>query len=269
MSARSKPVSWSRNPKARSAPREPRRAAAARRRDGPRAGESASARELLLEAALRAFARQGFDGVSLSAVAGEAGAARPLIHHYFGSKRGLWEAAADFAFRELGAAFEEAQTELDGLDAISTMKVLLRRYVLFTARRPEVHLILAREAAVDGERLEWLIDRHVDPLQQVIEELIVEAQAEGSLKPIPVPQMIQILNGAVAVFLCSGPLLERQYGIDPRSREEAAKHADALTEVLFHGVAAAAANHPLASGARRRKTGRTTQGHRPGGRKHG
>jgi AcrR family transcriptional regulator len=189
-------------------------------------------------------------------VAGEAGAAQPLIHHYFGSKRGLWEAAADFAFRELGAAFEEAQTELDGLDAISTMKVLLRRYVLFTARRPEVHLILAREAAVDGERLEWLIDRHVDPLQQVIEELILEAQAEGSLKPIPVPQMIQILNGAVAVFLCSGPLLERQYGIDPRSREEAARHADALTEVLFHGVATGTREAPPMGEARRRKGGR-------------
>jgi AcrR family transcriptional regulator len=192
--------------------------------------------------------------VSLSEVAGDANAAQPLIHHYFGSKRGLWEAAADLAFRELGAAFEEARTELQGLDVIAMMKILLRRYVLFTARRPEVHLILAREAAVDGERLEWLIDRHVDPLQRAVEELITEAQTQGRIKPIPLPQLIQIVNGAVAVFLCSGPLMDRQYGVDPRSREEALRHADALTEVLFHGIEID--GPPLRTG-RRGKTGRT------------
>jgi AcrR family transcriptional regulator len=193
--------------------------------------------------------------VSLSEVARDANVAQPLIHHYFGSKRGLWEAAADFAFLELGAAFEDARNELHGLDAITMMKVLVRRYALFTARRPEVHLILAREAAVDGERLEWLIDRHVGPLQRVIEELITEAQAQGRIKPIPLPHLIQILNGAVAVFLCSGPLMERLYGIDPRSREEVSRHADALTEVLFHGIEASETDNPPARTARRRKQG--------------
>jgi AcrR family transcriptional regulator len=207
----------------------------------------------LLEAALRAFAKYGFEGVSLSGVARDAGAAQPLIHHYFGSKRGLWEAAVDFAFGGLASAFEEARTELQGLDVLATMKVLLRRYALFTARRPEVHLILAREAAVDCERLEWLIDRHVDPLQRVVEELITEAQTQGRIKPIPLPQLTQILNGAVAVFLCSGPLMERLYGIDPRSRDQISGHADALIEVLFHGIEAGDIDDPPVKTARRRK----------------
>jgi AcrR family transcriptional regulator len=200
--------------------------------------------------------------VSLSGVARDAGAAQPLIHHYFGSKRGLWEAAVDFAFGGLGSAFEEARTELQGLDVIAMMKVLLRRYALFTARRPEVHLILAREAAVDGERLAWLIDRHVDPLQRVVEELITEAQTQGRIKPIPLPQLIQILNGSIAVFLCSGPLMERLYGIDPRSREETMKHADALTEVLFHGIEANEIDATSERTARRRKTGRGSKARR-------
>jgi len=256
MSAPSRPAGKSRKPKGRGAPQAPRRTVAPSGAGSARASSSASARELLLEAALEAFAKYGFDGVSLSEVARDANAAQPLIHHYFGSKRGLWEAAADLAFCELGAAFEEARAELQGLDAIAMLKVLLRRYVLFTARRPEVHLILAREAAVDGERLEWLIDRHVDPLQRVVEELITEAQTQGRIKPIPLPQLIQILNGAVAVFLCSGPLMERLYGIDPRSREEVSGHADALTEVLFHGIEADDIEDSPARKARRRKAGR-------------
>jgi AcrR family transcriptional regulator len=231
---------------------------ATRSRKAAGRGDSASAPELLLEAALEAFARHGFDGVSLSEIARDAGAAQPLIHHYFGSKRGLWEAAADLAFRELGAAFEEARTELEGLDVIATLKVLLRRYVLFTARRPEVHLILAREAAVDGERLEWLIDRHVEPLQRAVEELLAEAQTQGRIKPIPLPQLVQILNGAVAVFLCSGPLMERLYGIDPRSREEVTGHVDALIEVIFHGIEADDIEDVPARKARRPKARRSS-----------
>jgi AcrR family transcriptional regulator len=228
------------------------------RETSARAGDSASAPELLIEAALEAFARYGFDGVSLSEIARDAGAAQPLIHHYFGSKRGLWEAAAELAFRELGAAFEEARTELRELDVIATLKVLLRRYVLFTARRPEVHLILAREAAVDGERLEWLIDHHVGPVQRVVEELLTEAQTQGRIKRIPLPQLIQILNGAVAVFLCSGPLMERLYGIDPRSRKEVTRHADALADVLFHGIEADDSEVSPARKARRRKARRSS-----------
>jgi TetR/AcrR family transcriptional regulator len=262
MTATSRSVTRPRKAAGRGAKEASRRTAAPGRAGGPRASHPASARELLLEASLEAFAKHGFEGVSLSEVAREAGTAQPLIHHYFGSKRGLWEAATDFAFHGLEAAFEEARTELHGLDAIAMMKVLLRRYVLFTARRPEVHLILAREAAVEGERLEWLIDRHVDPLHRVLEELIAEAQAEGRIKPIPAPQLIQILNGAVAVFLCSGPLLERLYGIDPRSRDEALQHADALTEVLFHGIEAGDIDDLPARRARPRKqaAGRGSKG---------
>lgn len=256
MSAPPKPASKSRKTTGKEAPRTPRRAAAPSRAGEARAADSASARELLLEAALEAFAKYGFDGVSLSEVARDANVAQPLIHHYFGSKRGLWEAAAELAFREFGAAFEEARAELQGLDVIAMMQVLLRRYVLFTARRPEVHLILARESAVDGERLEWLIDRHVEPLQRVFEELITEAQAQGRIKPIPLPQLIQILNGAVAVFLCSGPLMKRLYGIDPRSREEVSRHAEALTEVLFRGIEADDIEGSPARKTRRRKAGR-------------
>lgn len=206
---------------------------------GPTAvAASPSTRELLLEAGLKAFAKQGFEGVSLSGVARGAGVAQPLIHHYFGSKRGLWEAAVDLAFRGVGEAFREAPTELRGLDAIATMKVLLRRFVLVSARRPEMHLILAREAALNGERLDWLIDRHVAPLQRALNHLITNAQAEGRIKRIPVPQLGQILIGAVAVFLCSSPLMERLYGIDSLAPEEVGAHADAVAEVLLHGIEA-------------------------------
>lgn len=58
----------------------------------PAADDSPNGRERLIEAAVRLFARDGFDATSLRAVATESGVSWGLIRFYFGSKEGLREA---------------------------------------------------------------------------------------------------------------------------------------------------------------------------------
>ncbi len=55
--------------------------------------ESPEGRERLIEAAIRLFGRDGFDGVGVRDIAEEAGVAFSLIRFYFGSKEGLRDAA--------------------------------------------------------------------------------------------------------------------------------------------------------------------------------
>ncbi|NHN56469.1 TetR/AcrR family transcriptional regulator [Calidifontibacter sp. DB0510] len=59
------------------------------RASGRRPGGS-SAREDILASARKLFADKGFDGVSLRAIAGDAGVDVALISHYFDNKRGLF-----------------------------------------------------------------------------------------------------------------------------------------------------------------------------------
>lgn len=49
-------------------------------------------RAAVLEAATRVFARHGYAGTTMQAVATEADVKKPLIYHYFGSKEGLYSA---------------------------------------------------------------------------------------------------------------------------------------------------------------------------------
>jgi TetR/AcrR family transcriptional regulator len=69
----------------------------------------ASAREL--------FIAHGFEGTSMSAVAAHSGVTQSMIHHYFGSKQGLWEAVKTQAFdvylASQQALLEEPQTDVD------------------------------------------------------------------------------------------------------------------------------------------------------------
>lgn len=67
------------------------------RRRGRRAG-SPDTRGRIVAAAQRLFARDGYDGTSMRAVAREAGVDPALVRHYFDDKGGLFLAAAQIAF---------------------------------------------------------------------------------------------------------------------------------------------------------------------------
>ncbi|MFC5184263.1 TetR/AcrR family transcriptional regulator [Actinomadura harenae] len=68
---------------------------AGRRAPGRPAGRT-DTREQILTAARTMFAEKGFDGASLRAIAREAGVDPALVHHYFGSKEGVFVAAMRF-----------------------------------------------------------------------------------------------------------------------------------------------------------------------------
>lgn len=66
-------------------------------RTGRRPG-AGTARTDILDTAREIFAREGFRGTTVRAVASAAGVDPALITHYFGSKQGLFEAAIDLPF---------------------------------------------------------------------------------------------------------------------------------------------------------------------------
>jgi len=84
--------------------------AAGPRRAGRRAGESRT-REAILDAARRSFGEHGYDGATIRAIASDAGVNPALVHHFYGTKEGLFAAAmklpvlpSEILARALGAA---------------------------------------------------------------------------------------------------------------------------------------------------------------------
>jgi len=101
-------------------------------------------RRQLLDRAVELFAAHGYDELSMAAIAREAGISKPLLYHYFPSKRRLFEAA-------LGQAAEEhlARVEPDeaGLDA----------FLAWIEANPQAYAKLMRSAGIPEVR--ELIDR--------------------------------------------------------------------------------------------------------------
>ncbi len=65
------------------------------RRSGRRPGTSGAARKAILTAARQGFAERGYDRTTIRSVAREAGVDAALVHHHFGSKADLFQAAID------------------------------------------------------------------------------------------------------------------------------------------------------------------------------
>lgn len=70
----------------------------ARKRGRPPRTESADTRDRILAAAREEFSERGYDKTSVRGIAKAAGVDPALVHHYFGTKEQVFEAAIEVAF---------------------------------------------------------------------------------------------------------------------------------------------------------------------------
>src|ERR1700682_5351454 len=133
-----------------------------KRRGRPKAEDVPAALDDILAAALRAFATHGYEGASVRTLNRELGVSHNLIHQRFGSKQGLWYAAVDRAFSQqitqLATAFDP--TLADPLDQLNHA---IRRFVRYSAERPELLGLMNIEGRVDSERLDYIFGKYRSP----------------------------------------------------------------------------------------------------------
>src|SRR5262245_13342972 len=147
-------------------------------------------REQLLDAALIEFGAKGFDGASTRAIARRIGAHQPQINYHFASKKALWTAAVDHLFAELARAMQgltvTTRDDLspDDAEIAAVFAEMIRRFVHFAARHPELNQIMVHEATAHGDRLNWMAQRHVKPLYDMIRPLWRHLREAGIAAPI-------------------------------------------------------------------------------------
>jgi AcrR family transcriptional regulator len=91
-------------------------AAAGRRRGRPPRTESGDTRNRILTAAREEFSERGYEKTSVRGIAKAAGVDSTLVHHYFGTKEQVFEAAVEVAFAPaLKVRDEVLEGPLDGV----------------------------------------------------------------------------------------------------------------------------------------------------------
>jgi AcrR family transcriptional regulator len=110
-------------------------------------------RRQLLDRAVELFAEHGYDELSMARIAREAGISKPLLYHYFPSKRQLFEAALGQAAEEhLARVAPDASSLdvfLDWIEANAQAYVKLMR----SAGIPEVREVIDRVREETARRI--------------------------------------------------------------------------------------------------------------------
>jgi TetR/AcrR family transcriptional regulator len=190
-------------------------------------------RERILAAALDLFSERGFDGASTREIAARAGVTQPLLNYHFSAKDELWRAAVDGLFAALTRALAERAAGLRGVDEPAAARLLVREFVTFSARHPQLHRIITQECKVDGPRMDWLVERHVRPLYEAATAQFARLAGEGHVPPIPPAHLYYILTGAGPTMFVLAPECRRLAGLDPTADEVVEAHADAVCLLLF------------------------------------
>src|ERR1700726_4684222 len=166
----------------------------------PRAQDAPVTLEQILDAAFRAFATYGYEGVAVRTLNRDLGGSHNLIHQRFGSKEGLWYAAVDRAFgqqvTQLATAFDP--TLADPLDQLNHA---IRRFVSYNAERPELLGLMNIEGRIDSERLDYIYERYIAPALAPLGLLLEHLRKEGRIRPITLQALFFLVaHGAAAPF---------------------------------------------------------------------
>lgn len=197
--------------------------------------------DAILDVAIELFAQFGFQGTAMSAVARSAGVTQPLMHYYFSSKDELWRAAVGKAFNEM-LVHQEMIKELRQLDPVSGLRLLINRHISFLARHPSVAPLIAGESQFMNERITWLTDTYIAPLENHLMDLIRLGQEQGRIRAdLPIPHVVRfIVGGASALFMYAAPM-KQIYDIDTADDDATNTYAHVTTELLFTGMLSNAA----------------------------
>jgi TetR/AcrR family transcriptional regulator, fatty acid metabolism regulator protein len=135
--------------------------------------------EQILHAAVRVFARQGYEATRVGDIAKEAGVAYGLVYHYYGSKDAVLEAVFREAWGRLLAAV--ALAEETGADAPEQLSLVVKIVLRAWRDDPDLVRLLVREITRSPH-----IQDELDEISQAfasLERIIRRGQDEGTFRP--------------------------------------------------------------------------------------
>ncbi len=139
---------------------------------------AAARRQAVLDTACRVFSRSSYRGATTAEIAREAGITEPILYRHFGSKRDLYLACLEEAWRAFRAFAERTIAESPDtcLGAIADA---------YMARRPRIRLvdlwIQALTEAAEDAAIAKAVRRQVREVHGFLADLIRRGQASGVL----------------------------------------------------------------------------------------
>ena len=191
-------------------------------------------RRLILDAAVRVFARQGYEASRVGDIATEAGVAYGLVYHYFGSKDAVLEAVFREQWGRLLAAV--ALAEETGETAPEQLALVVKIVLRTWRDDPNLVRLLVREITRSPHITDELDE--ISEAFKSLQRMIARGQAEGTFRADLDPQIAAwMLYGGLEEVLTGWVL-----GQLPDTAEVLAAAEREVTAILVGGLRTASSS---------------------------
>lgn len=187
-------------------------------------------RRILLDAAVRVFARRGYHAARVGDIAEEAGVAHGLLYHYFKSKEEVLETIFNDTWSELLAAVSDVEESGDpaNVQLRHVAAILLRSW----RRQPDLVRVLVLEVTRSAELGQRVSD--VRDAMAAIERIVTRGQEAGELRSDLDPRLASVVFYGAIEEILTGWVLE----LLPYGDEDVARAEETVVEILGGGLAA-------------------------------
>jgi AcrR family transcriptional regulator len=188
--------------------------------DPPETESSPSTRGKILETAESLFARFGFAGVGMRAVADSVGVSKSALFHHFPTKRALWAAVLERSMLEFDRRISAAADRSGS--ALERMRLWVEAVIDSLVENPSRAPLLLRSLfEVEDEEPVDAAAREV--LSRVLGKVAAGLEAgiaAGEIRPVSVPHTLQSLIGLTVFHFASGDFGEDLLGAPVYSAAE-------------------------------------------------
>ena len=204
-------------------------------RDGngrQRRQQRAQSREQILDAAVQAFARFGFEATSMADIAASAGLKKALVQYHFETKENLWRKAMAHLWHLRDEVLPRYLDDATLAGDRASLREVLSAILKFNQHHPEWIALVFRESATPGPRLSWLIEHYLRDDIRNGTEFIERAQKAGLLPDVSPLQLLHLISAALSYNLLVAPMTAQAVGVDLTTAEAMDEQVDILMDLL-------------------------------------
>ncbi len=153
----------------------------------------------IIVAATKLFAKDGFDGVSVDAIAKEAGVNKAMLYYYYKNKSKLYEVVVDMVLEDIYKTVLEKNSQHK--KPIDKLYSFIETFAKYAKANPHLSFFMLNELASDGKKLPRDMFLGLRKIFGLLVDILKEGEKKGCFKktkPIIVHFMIV---GAINLFI--------------------------------------------------------------------
>ena len=188
--------------------------------------------EIILKAAEDEFARHGFKGTSMNAIALKAGLPKANLHYYFTNKLGLYIAVLSNIIELWDSTFNNLSAEDDPAQALSSY---IRAKIEFSRRQPEASRVFAMEIISGGACLTEYFTQDYRTWFQGRAAVFQAWIDAGKMDPVDPVHLIFLLWGSTQHYADFATQICRVSGRTRLTRQDLQDASDNLIRIILKG----------------------------------